>query len=298
MELKKAIDEFLMAMEADGLSRSTLRWYTSLLKKFSEWAGEIELEQIDAKRLREFLVYVRSEFSAHTMSGQNRTLHRFFKWCAIEYDLPKNPMKNIKYIQPPAPTELRAAAVEDVVKLFDAIESGIIGHRDRAILAFIVDTGARLGGVATLTMNRLNIEQSRAIVNEKGDQLRVVYFSKFTARLLKKWVSVRADDGNDVFYNLGTGRGLTPSGVQQIFRRLKAKAGVNGRAHPHAFRHTFSKEYLKKGGDIATLSRLLGHADIKLTMKFYLWFVVNETAEEHKKFPTTDFILDRGAGEE
>jgi site-specific recombinase XerD len=297
MKLSEAIEEFLIACEADGLAPKTLEWYDYHLKKFSRLMDDCSLDQITTRHAREFLVYLRENYSGHTYSGANRTLHRFWRWCGIEYGV-TNIMRNVKYIQPPAPTEARAVATEDIVKMFDAVEAGIIGHRDKAILAFLIDTGVRVGGLARLTIDNLNLEDLRAIVHEKGRKSRVVYFSKFTGRLLERWLKIRTVGSQSVFYNLRTGEGLTVSGLQQMLKRLKGRAGVTGRANPHAFRHAFGKDYVKAGGDIATLSRLMGHADIKLTMKFYLWFVVNKTASEHKIFPTTDLILDMAKREE
>jgi site-specific recombinase XerD len=293
MKLSEAIEEFLIACEADGLAHATLIWHTSLLKKFMTWAGsETELESIEAKMIREFLVYIRKHYKEHTVSGQNRSLHRFFKWVSNEYQT-DNPMRNIKYIQPPAPTELRAASTSDIVKLFDAIGDGIWGVRDRAMISFGCDTGSRVGGIVNLNIHSLDIDNLRAIVTEKGRKSRAVYFSPFTGRLIQKWINMRDAHHDSVFYNLYTGDALTSSGAQQMIRRLKDRAGITGRMHWHALRHTFSKEYLRNGGDIATLSRMLGHADIKLTMKFYLWFAVEEMAAEHKIFPMTDIIQDQ-----
>lgn len=293
MKLSEAVEEFLIACEADDLAPKTLEWYDYHLKKFMVvMKDDTQLDQITTRQAREYLVIMREKFSGHTYSGANRVLHRFWRWCGIEYDV-NNIMRNVKYIQPPAPTESRAIATDDIVKLFDAVEDGIIGYRDKAILAFLIDTGVRVGGLSSLTIDNLNIEGLRAIVHEKGRKTRVVYFSMFTGKLLQRWLDIRTNGSKAVFYNLRSGRGLTVSGVQQMLYRLKARARIEGRVNPHAFRHAFGKDYVKNGGNLAALSRLLGHADIKLTMKFYLWFVVNETANEHKIFPTTDFLENR-----
>lgn len=49
--------------------------------------------------------------------------------------------------------------------------------------------------------------------------------------------------------------------------------------HPHQMRHSFAVNWLKCGGEITTLSRVLGHSDIKVTM-VYLQIVPLDQGKE------------------
>ena len=51
------------------------------------------------------------------------------------------------------------------------------------------------------------------------------------------------------------------------------------KGHPHQLRHSFAVNWLKCGGDIVTLSRMLGHSDIKVTM-VYLRIVPQDIGKE------------------
>ena len=50
------------------------------------------------------------------------------------------------------------------------------------------------------------------------------------------------------------------------------------KAHPHSFRHMFSIQFLKAGGNSTELARILGHSDIKTTEIY-----ANTSVEEKKK---------------
>ena len=52
---------------------------------------------------------------------------------------------------------------------------------------------------------------------------------------------------------------------------------------PHAFRHTFATRALENDMQIKTLSRLLGHGNIKLTMNLYCHVTEDRLVEEMKK---------------
>lgn len=49
--------------------------------------------------------------------------------------------------------------------------------------------------------------------------------------------------------------------------------------HPHQLRHSFAVNWLKCGGDIVTLSRMLGHSNINITME-YLRIVPQDQGKE------------------
>jgi integrase/recombinase XerD len=67
------------------------------------------------------------------------------------------------------------------------------------------------------------------------------------------------------------GRSLRPNGLYQIFDRLGQWAGISPdevRCSPHTCRHTFAVNFIRQGGDIYTLSKLLRHSSIKVTEEY------------------------------
>jgi len=297
MKLTTAIDEFLIAQEADGSSEKTIVWYRSLLKVFATFMqqyGDLTLEQVSTQHIRKYLIYVRGKYSTDTASAHSRSQHKFWKWCGLEYDI-KNPMRNIRYPKRPKPKEPKAIATANITRLFNATEDDIMGLRDKLILAFLADTGARAAGICGITVDNIDLEKRQVIVTEKGNESRIIPFSAFTAELTKKWLDVRYPV-EPLFYNFTTLKPLTVSGLQQLLKRLKKKAGVTGRVNPHAFRHGFAREYLKNGGDLATLGRLLGHKDISTTANSYAIFTIDEIAEMHDEYSQIRHLLDKEDG--
>ncbi len=81
--------------------------------------------------------------------------------------------------------------------------------------------------------------------------------------------------------NLDTGAPLTASGVHEMLKRLKKRAKVTGRVNPHSFRHNFAREYIRNGGEVVTLAKILGHSDINVTSSYYAVFDEDELAQFH-----------------
>lgn len=294
MKLSTAVNEFLIANEADGIKATTNNWYRSLLKHFTDAYPDKDLEEVTTKQVRRYLINIRRQFdSEDTVNAHMRALHRFWRWCGQEYEI-KSPMRNIRY--PSQPKQFRPKAIEttDIVKLFEAAgkaDDPDQAVRDRAIIALLVDTGIRAAGVVRLNVTDLDFDKRRAVVLEKGDKVRSVPFSPYTGELINRWIKIKRPN-RQLFYNMRTYKRLTVSGLYQILKRLKTKADLPGRANPHAFRHAFAREYLRSGGDLATLSRLMGHEDISTTASYYAVFTENEVSEEHQEHSQIRHLLD------
>ena len=79
-----------------------------------------------------------------------------------------------------------------------------------------------------------------------------------------------------------TGEHWAPAGLAETLGRLADTAGVTGRCNPHAFRHGLARAWLLNGGDLASLSEFLGHANIQTTADFYGRLTNAEVHEKHR----------------
>jgi site-specific recombinase XerD len=62
---------------------------------------------------------------------------------------------------------------------------------------------------------------------------------------------------------------LRYSGVLKMLRREGKRQGVTGvRFSPHTMRHTFALNYLRKGGSVFHLQKILGHTTLEMTRKY------------------------------
>lgn len=292
--LAAALDDFILAARADGLRPKTVKWYSSILVAMLNGLGDVEITTVTTRQLREYIVSLREGevryknasqrpavqggLSDSSVAGHVRAIARFWKWATDEYQL-DSPMRRIRVPQG-STTRPKAIAVEDFVKLFQAVLDNVSGIRDRAILAVLVDTGLRLSGLLGLRMVDLDIDRRVLTVTEKGGKTRTIPFSRLTAVLLRHWLAVRSAKCDRVFVTRD-GDAISESGLHEILKRLKKRAGVTGRVNPHSFRHRFAQQYLTGGGDLATLAKLLGHENIQTTVSAYADFSQRDMVALH-----------------
>ena len=134
-----------------------------------------------------------------------------------------------------------------------------------------LDTGLRLSEVAGLRKSEL-AEIVRVL--GKGSKIRHVPFSADLVDRLR-----RVGDESHI-WTAADGAPLSRGGVKTTYRRLFAASGVRGGAH--SLRHTFATEYLRGGGDLYRLSRIMGHSTTRITER-YLHLLVDDLVEEHRR---------------
>ena len=75
---------------------------------------------------------------------------------------------------------------------------------------------------------------------------------------------------------------VTDRMARNYVKELARMAGVNKRVTNHLLRHSFAVNFLKKGGNIEHLKKLLGHSNLNTTMR-YLKFTDNDLKEQYEK---------------
>jgi site-specific recombinase XerD len=286
MLLSETIEELAIATRAEGRSPETVKAYREKLSYLVAFLGDVPIEEITVGDLRRYIAHLWDrELSPFTVKSRVRHLKRLFNFAQEEEMLKENPSQRIKT---PSPRREKPKGIEweDFIALLKSTEGGtLIDVRDRAVILFLFDTGCRVGGLVGLTVDDLDLERQQALVREKGNKTRFVFFEEETVRALEAWLEVRPQgQGPWLFVALNNqGDGLSDRGVYRMLRRRGEAAGCTGPVNPHAFRHGFARHYLMDGGDLGTLSDILGHSDVSVTKSFYGVFTTAELQEKHRQ---------------
>jgi len=140
-------------------------------------------------------------------------------------------------------------------------------RRAHLVALTILDTGLRASEVLGLTKENIDMENMILNVLGKGGKHRLVPFSSELRKSLYRF----SEKSSGRVYTFGTKNNTKVSvrNLERDFQILGKKLGITGvRFSPHTLRHTMATNWIRSGGDIFMLSRVLGHSDIKTTTKY------------------------------
>lgn len=295
--------------DAEG-SQAIRRRLFGWLVRWLEQKGVTELEDVTLPLLRLFQSYLmesdsrdRCEVTVHSGKIALSTVRKyiiylkaFFNWCYREELVPSNPAARLQ--KPKVPEKVVSAFTsEQLDKLMLACDTSTNnGFRDYVIMLVLLDTGMRVSELANLCISDVHVKYVK--VNGKGQKEREIGLHSDVSKLLWKYINkyrgLRGIESDRVF--LGEKGPLSTSGLEYIVGKIKKKSGIEGmRVSPHVFRHTHSKQYLKRGGDIFKLSRELGHANVQVTANIYLAdFKSSDARDDHDKYSVIEDIKPKG----
>lgn len=170
---------------------------------------------------------------------------------APKIDLPKLPEEEFRI--------LTDAQVEQLFACRHLSEKGPQAIRNRALVALMFDTGIRLSEAAGLTSEALDLPNTQILVRGKGNKERRVPFSTGVAELIADWLKIRGEEPGSLFW-------LSSNGIYCLFQRIQHETGLP--VHPHMVRHQAASALVRNNADLASVKRILGHADLSTTLRY------------------------------
>ena len=267
-----------------GLRPASVRSYRDTMRLFllflaREKHGKITrlaLADLTFDRVVAFLRYLEHERGNHVRTRNQRlaALHTLFDYIATREPAMLGVCQRVSAIpmKRAAPAETSFLERDEIEQLFASMpRDGRLILRDRALLLFLYNSGARVQEVADLRVGNLDLgAHPVARLHGKGDKWRTCPLWAHTAEMLRQLLD--ADQATaDAAVFLAHGRPLTRSGIYKIVRRHAGALDQQRRGRhvsPHTFRHTAAVHLLEAGVEVNVIRGWLGHADLSTTNRY------------------------------
>lgn len=212
-----------------------------------------------------------------------RAMNAFFHWAFREELLPKR--LNTKQVSIPH-KQLKGMSDQEVARIISFRPTLRNTLRTWALIQLLLDTGLRIDEAVSSTVNNLDLDNLYIKVRGKGNKERIVPISIECRKIMFRYLMFRSKEYSQSQYVFCTRSGSLLS-YRNVYRDIKtvcARAGVVGEhIHPHSFRHKFATTYIRKGGDIYRLSRILGHSSVSTTEIYLRSMGIEQVGENHSR---------------
>ena len=245
------------------------------VRQFLAWVEErnLELPRISPGDVGEYLQSL--ELATPTKKLHLAALRRFFDRLVNRHVCVINPAATVKAERHSTvegktpdigPTQARALLKSITV-------TDPVGLRDRAVLAVLIYTAARVGAVAKLTMKNLVNDGSQYTLRfaEKGGKSREIPVRHDLEQFLLAYVQAANITEGPLFRTANrksktlTKNPMTGIDICRMMKRHLKSAGLPGHFSPHSFRVTTVTDLLEQNVALEDVQYLAGHADPRTT---------------------------------
>lgn len=257
---QQALKRYKDTLVLKGYSPKTIQTYTNEFASLLVILGEKSVESMDGEKLRAYFLYCINtlKLSENTIHSRMNALKFYFEQVLgrekifLEIPRPKKPS-----ILP------NVLAVSEVERLFSTLEN--LKHKTMIYLAY--SAGMRVSEVVDIKVS--HIHSARMVINlkgAKGKKDRTVKLSVGILELLRKYYSVYKP--KDWLFEGQYGGQYSARSIQAVFQKAKIRARVSPNVSFHSLRHSYATHLHERGTDIKLIQELLGHSDIKTTLRY------------------------------
>lgn len=256
-----------------GLSDNTIKRYQQNISNFSLSAQISLISEVNQKNVQCFFLdgRVYKNWKTTTYRTYYMTLLVFFRWCVKNSHLEKNYAEDLELpkIEKRLPSKLKK---QDALRLLEVAYNYPYTHkhlkyRNHALFSMFLFAGLRKSELLNLKLTDVDLENLTIFVRlGKGNKDRIIPIGFTLAQSLSRYLIQRKKQRKtcpEFFTSSNRNMGFTDSGLKRLIDKIKEASQLNFSAHK--LRHTFATLMLEGGCDIFSLSKMMGHSDIKTT---------------------------------
>jgi len=278
---QQAAWRFLEFFTVNIRNPNTRAAYARAAGAFLRWCaghGIGELGQVQPMHVAAYIETLQAARSAPTVKQHLAGIRMLFDWLVTGQVVPLNPahaVRGPRYSVSKGSTPVLSS--EEATALLTGMNgSTVVGLRDRAIIAVITYTFARVGAVVALTVEDYYPRKKRSWLrlHQKNGKLHEMPCHHRLEDHLDAYIAaagLRGDRQGPLFRSAIsktgalTGKPTSRTDVWYMVRRRAADAGIETAIGCHTFRATGITDYLTNGGRIEVAQRMAGHANAKTT---------------------------------
>lgn len=294
--VNEAFKKFQKFNKAKNLSKSTITYYRKRFKKFKNFLDECGIEhihEIGSDTMEDYTLYLGENLDNNTTINTDlRAIRAFLNYATKKNNLDKVEVSMVKEKEKIKITytdeELR-----ELLKKPNLQNCNFSVYRTWTIVNWLMSTGNRSRTVRNIKIKDLDFKSGYIKLRKtKNRNEQIIPMSKQLNKVLTEYLQYRGGDEEDYLFPSQYDTKLTSSAFASSIRRYNLNRNIS-KTSAHLFRHTFAKKFIKNGGDMFRLQKILGHKSLEMVRKYVNMFG-NDLKEGFEEYnPINEFKNDK-----
>jgi site-specific recombinase XerD len=275
---------FLEFFTANIRNPNTRRAYARAADEFLTWCASVGVPTIAAVAPLHVSTWIELQMqrlAAPSVKQRLAAIRHLFDWLVVGQVVPHNPAASVRGPSHTARTgKTPVLDPSETRQLLDSIDvSSVAGLRDRALIALMVFSFARIGAALGMRVEDVYKQNRRLWVRlrEKGGKQHTVPCHHTLEAYLREYLvgaQLENDAKGPLFRTIGRGTGklsrtaLPQANAHAMVRRRASAAGIETLIGNHTFRATGITAYLKNGGALENAAAMANHSSTRTTQLY------------------------------
>jgi len=260
---KHVLPAMQQQLQLKAYSASTIKTYLNEVQQFLQLIKANAADEFTTQRLKDYLQYCYTQLKL-----SENTLHSRINALKFYYEQVLKKEKLFWEI----PRPKKAGQLPKVFSQDDiaAIINSVTNKKHKVMLMLAYSAGLRVSEVVEIKTFEIDSKRMTIFIsNAKGKKDRVVNLSPVLLVMLREYAGEYKPAKKGYLFEGSTkGSSYSTRSLQEIIQAAKKKAGVIKPGSIHSLRHSFATHLIEKGTDITMIQKLLGHNDIKTTLRY------------------------------
>lgn len=281
LTFEEGCNRYLQNCKERNLRDATIRHYHQSYQRFYKFfSREMPLTQFDESSYKEFVLYLRETMNNDvSINTYLRDLITTMHFLMDEGYLVPFKMKSIRVdknnVETYTDNELQLLLRKPNIKTctFNEYQCWVMTN-------FLFCTGVRQRSLMHIQIKDLDFDNRVVYVNvTKNRKPLIVPINQSLTNILTEYLKHRQHrSGDDFLFCNVYGQQLVKSTCYHMLYSYNKSRGVETTGI-HRYRHTFAKQWILNGGNVVTLSQILGHSSLNITQN-YVHLLVSDVAKQ------------------
>jgi site-specific recombinase XerD len=256
-----ALTNLIELLQLKSYSQSTIKTYRNEFAQLLYILKDYPVENCNSNKLKSYFLYCINELklTEATIHSRINAIKFYFeqvlKRDKLFFDIPR----------PKKPLQIPSLFSKEEIQL---ILNNTENLKHKTMLMLCYSTGLRVSEVVGLRIK--DIDSKRMVIYikcAKGKKDRVVPLSQTALKYLREYAK-QYKPKDFLFEGQYLGMPYSARSMQIILSDAKKKSNIKRKGSVHALRHSYATHLLDKGVDITYIQKILGHNDLKTTLRY------------------------------